>query len=54
MKNLFLFAAICSLGFASCKSSTCPAYAQKSDQSGEHKVLVKAVAKAPAARSVNG
>jgi hypothetical protein len=54
MKNLFLIAAICTLGFASCKSSTCPAYAQKSVQPGEQKVLVKAVAKAPATSSVNG
>ncbi|MFA1773658.1 hypothetical protein ACD591_20325 [Rufibacter glacialis] len=54
MKNLFLLASICVLGFASCKSSTCPAYSQKSDRSVEQKAMVKAVAKAPVTSKVNG
>ncbi|WP_205501966.1 hypothetical protein [Rufibacter psychrotolerans] len=54
MKNLFLLASICTLGFASCKSSTCPAYTQKSDRSVEQKVMVKAVTEASAVNKVNG
>ncbi|WP_181306778.1 hypothetical protein [Rufibacter sp. XAAS-G3-1] len=48
MKNIFLLASICLLGFASCKSATCPAYSQKSDRSVESKAMAKAMAKAPA------
>ncbi|WP_161947743.1 hypothetical protein [Rufibacter ruber] len=54
MKNFLLLAAIGMFGFASCKSSTCPAYATKPSQATEKTVLVKANPEMPAAHNING
>ncbi|WP_192821450.1 hypothetical protein [Rufibacter sp. LB8] len=54
MKKLLLVAALGMFGFASCKSTSCPAYAQKTDRAADQKVMVKATSDAKATRSING
>ncbi|MFC6999072.1 hypothetical protein [Rufibacter roseus] len=54
MKNLLLVAAIGMLSLASCRSSTCPAYAQKTDRAENQNVMVKANPEVQATSRVNG
>lgn len=53
MKYLFLVAAVTVMGFASCKSTTCPAYSQKPASADDQKVMVKTTPVA-ATSGVNG
>lgn len=53
MKNFLLLAAIGMLGFASCKSSTCPAYATKPNRATEQNLMVKAAPETPT-KKING
>jgi hypothetical protein len=54
MKKLFLLAAFGMFAFASCKSSTCPAYSQKSGRAADQKVLVKSNHQEAASTQING